>query len=101
MFSRSTEAKKKHIHKNEIEYILKLHYYIIHNKKLSVINCCRFIRSRTNGKFTKYFFYNMFRQKLLYSKFSTILLILEYCDTNFTTIESINIPESYRRKYIK
>jgi hypothetical protein len=101
MFSRSTESKKKHIHKNEIEYVLKLHYYIIKSKHLSVINCCRFIRSKTGGRFTKYFFYNMFRSKLIYSKFSTILLILEYCGTDFTTIEKIEIPESYRRKYIK
>jgi hypothetical protein len=103
MYGRPTEKRLKKIHPKEKEYILRVHYFIVvmNSRKLSIQKCCEYVRSKTNGKFSRWYFYNIMRDKMLFSKFSTLLLILDYCQTDFTTLESIQIPESYRRKYIK
>lgn len=97
----NVEKSKKFVHPDEIEFTLKLLYYIHKTKDKKIIDCVRYIRAQTGGKFSRWFFLNILKGKLVFIKFSTILYILDYLNTDYHTINTLNVPDNFRRKYIK
>lgn len=99
--TKNIEQKKKHFHPDEREFILKLLYYIYKTKGKRISDCVKHIRYKTGGKFSRWYFYNVLRGSLVFSKFSTILHVLDYLECNYSDIECLNVPDNFRRKYIK
>jgi hypothetical protein len=95
------EQAKKFVHPSEVEFTLKLLYYLykVKNKKLN--ECVNYIRSKTGGKFSRWFFYNILKGKIVFIKFSTILYVLDYLECSYNDIDTLIVPDSFRRKYIK
>ena len=98
---KNKELTKFRIHPLEYEYALKIHFYISKKKNKSLTGLSIYIREKTGGKFNRWFFYNLFKGKMIYIKFCIVLYMLDYCELNLQQLEQINVPDFYRRKFIK
>jgi len=99
--TKNIEQKKKHLHPSEKEFILKLLYYIYKTKGKRISKCVEYIRYKTGGNFSRWFFYNVLRGNLVFIKYATILHVLDYLECSYNDIDTLIVPDYFRLKYIK
>jgi len=84
----------------ETEFFIKV-YLLMKQKNIKFKFLTDSMKERGYKKFNRQFFTNYFYLNLHFIPFTTLCHIIDILNASFTEVESINIPEEIKRKYIK